>query len=97
MFLLLWFHQDKMLFSILKNLKFGSSLTMPNGSQHQFSGGLAGPNADLQIHTKEAVRRILSDGKIGSCEAFMDGHVSSDNLPELIELRLAMMSILMKN
>ena len=84
---LLWFHQDKMLFNILKNLKFGTVfLTMPNGSQHQFSGGLAGPNADLQIHTKEAVRRILSDGKIGFCEAFMDGHVSSDNLPELIEL-----------
>ena len=55
-------------------------LTMPNGSQHQFSGALAGPNADLQIHTKEAVRRILSDGKIGR-EAFMDGHVSSDNCP----------------
>ena len=76
-----------MLFNILKNLKYGKVLlTMPNGSQHQFSGKLAGPNADLQIHTKEAIRRILGDGKIGFCEAFMDGHVSSDNLPELIEL-----------
>ena len=84
---LLWRHQDKMLFNILKNLKFGTvSLTMPDGRQRQFSGGLAGPNADLQIHTKEAVRRILSDGKIGFCEAFMDGQVSSDNLPDLIEL-----------
>ena len=86
-FKLLRFHQDTMLFNILKNLKFGTVfLTMPDGSQQQFSGELAGPNADLQIHTKEAVRRILSDGRIGFCEAFMDGQVSSDNLPELIEL-----------
>ena len=84
---LLWFHQDKVLFTILKNLKFGKVfLTMPDGSRHQFSGGLAGPNADLQIHTKKAVRRILIDGRIGFCEAFMDGQVSSNNLPELIEL-----------
>ena len=84
---LLWRHQDKLLFNILKNLKFGTvSLTMPDGRQHHFSGGLVGPNADLQIHTKEAIRRILSDGRIGFCEAFMDGQVSSDDLPELIEL-----------
>ena len=75
---LLWFHQDKMLFNILKNLRYGTVfLTMPNGSQHQFSAGLAGPNADLQIHTKEAVRRILSDGKIGFCEAFMMGMLAA--------------------
>ena len=78
-----------MLFNILKNLKFGKVfLTMPDGRQQQFSGGLAGPHADLKIHTKEAVRRILSDGKIGFCEAFMDGQVSSENLPKLIELNI---------
>ena len=59
---------------------------MPDGQQHQFSGPLKGPKADLKIHSKDAVRRILSDGKMGFCEAFMDGQVSSDALPELIEL-----------
>ena len=80
-------HQVKLLFAILGNLQCGEIfLTMPDGQQHQFSGPLKGPKADLKIHSKDAVRRILSDGKMGFCEAFMDGHVSSDALPELIEL-----------
>jgi len=80
-------HQDKLLFAVLGNLQCGEVfLTMPDGQQHQFSGPLKGPKADLKIHSKEAVRRILSDGKMGFCEAFMDGHLSSDALPELIEL-----------
>ena len=80
-------HQDKLLFAILGNLQCGEIfLTMPDGQQHQFSGSLQGPKADLKIHSKDAVRRILSDGKMGFCEAFMDGQLSSDALPELIEL-----------
>ena len=80
-------HQYKLLFTILRNLQCGEIfLTMPDGQQHQFSGPLKGPKADLKIHSKDAVRRILSDGKMGFCEAFMDGQVSSDALPELIEL-----------
>ena len=80
-------HQDKLLFAILGNLQCGEILlTMPDDQQHQFSAPLKGPKADLKIHSKGAVRRILSDGKMGFCEAFMDGQVSSNTLPELIEL-----------
>ena len=83
----LWQHQNSLLFNILDNLQCGEvSLTMPDGVQKQFAGLLAGPKADLTIHSQEAVSRILSDGKMGFCEAFMDGLVSSRSLPQLIEL-----------
>ncbi|HBD52969.1 MAG TPA: SAM-dependent methyltransferase, partial [Alphaproteobacteria bacterium] len=72
---------------ILSNLHCGRlTLTLPDGSQHQFSGAMSGPDSDLTIHTESALRRLLHDGKMGFCEAFMDGEASSQSLPTLIEL-----------
>ena len=80
-------HQHKLLFGVLKYLRCGEvRLTMPDGSEHLFVGPIPGPKADLHIHNDAAVGRILRDGKMGFCEAFMDGDVSSVNLPAFIEM-----------
>ena len=79
--------QVRFLLAILSNLHCGRlTLTLPDGSQHQFSGTMSGPGSDLTIHTESALRRLLHDGKMGFCEAFMDGEASSQSLPTLIEL-----------
>ena len=79
--------QVRFLLAILSNLHRGRlTLTLPDGSQHQFSGAMSGPDSDLTIHTESALRRLLHDGKMGFCEAFMDGEASSQSLPTLIEL-----------
>ena len=79
--------QVRFLLTILSNLHCGRlTLTLPDGSQHQFSGAMSGPDSDLTIHTESALRRLLHDGKMGFCEAFMDGEASSQSLPTLIEL-----------
>ena len=79
--------QVRFLLAILSNLNCGRlTLTLPDGSQHQFSGAMSGPDSDLTIHTESALRRLLHDGKMGFCEAFMDGEASSQSLPTLIEL-----------
>ena len=79
--------QVRFLLTILSHLHCGRlTLTLPDGSQHQFSGPLDGPHADLCIHTESSLRRLLLDGKMGFCEAFMDGEISSQTLPALIEL-----------
>ena len=79
--------QVRFLLTILSHLHCGRlTLTLPDGSQHQFSGALSGPDSDLTIHTESALRRLLHDGKMGFCEAFMDGEASSQSLPTLIEL-----------
>ena len=73
--------------TILNNLHSGRlALTLPDGSHQVFTGAMAGPDADMHIHTGAALRRLLYDGKMGFCEAFMDGEVSSQSLPQLIEL-----------
>ena len=73
--------------TILNNLHCGQlALTLPDGSHQVFAGAMAGPDADMHIHTGAALRRLLYDGKMGFCEAFMDGEVSSQSLPQLIEL-----------
>ena len=73
--------------TIANNLHCGRlALTLPDGSYQVFSGTKVGPNAELHIHTEAALRRLLYDGKMGFCEAFMDGEISSQSLPELIEL-----------
>ena len=83
----LYRRQVKFLQSILENFHCGRlTLTLPDGSQQVFSGTIAGPVTDLHIHTKSALRRLLHDGKMGFCEAFMDGQASSQSLPQLIEL-----------
>ena len=79
--------QIRFLLAILSNLHCGRlTLTLPDGSQYQFSGAMSGPESDLTIHTESALRRLLHDGKMGFCEAFMDGEASSQSLPTLIEL-----------
>ena len=79
--------QVRFLLTILSHLHCGRlTLTLPDGSQHQFSGAMSGPDSDLTIHTESALRRLLHDGKMGFCEAFMDGEASSQSLPTLIEL-----------
>jgi cyclopropane-fatty-acyl-phospholipid synthase len=79
--------KSRVLFGILGHLHCGRvTLTMPDGTSHVFAGAEAGPETDLHIHTDSAVERILRDGKMGFCEAFMDGEVSSQSLPHLIEL-----------
>lgn len=79
--------QVRFLLAILSHLHCGRlTLTLPDGSQHQFSGAMSGPESDLTIHTESALRRLLHDGKMGFCEAFMDGEASSQSLPTLIEL-----------
>ena len=79
--------QVRFLLAILSNLHCGRlTLTLPDGSQHQFSGAMSGPDSDLTIHTGSALSRLLHDGKMGFCEAFMDGEASSQSLPTLIEL-----------
>ena len=80
-------HQEQVLFAILGNLQCGEIfLTMSDGQQHHFSGPSKGPKADLKIHSKDAVRRILRDGKMGFCEAYMAGEITSTDLSGLIEM-----------
>ena len=76
----------KILLEIAPLLPVGSlSLTFPEGDSHHFKGKRDGTEADLHIVNQAGLMRIIKDGKMGFCEAYMTGDVESKNLVNLIE------------
>ena len=76
-----------LLLAIFSNLQYGSlTVTLPDGSTRVFDGARPGPSADVQFHSMDAVARLISDGKMGFCEAVMDGEIDSSSMSCLIEL-----------
>ena len=76
-----------LLLSIFSKLEYGRlTVTLPDGEVREFSGTKDGPHASLKINTHDAVSRMLRDGKMGFCEAVMDGALESSSMSELIEL-----------
>ena len=72
---------------IFSHIQYGQlTLTLPDGSSHSFTGKQAGPTADMHLINDTAINRMVNDGKMGFCEAFMLGEVDSSNLTSLIEL-----------
>jgi cyclopropane-fatty-acyl-phospholipid synthase len=95
---LLYPMQVRAFLSVLKNIRAGTlNLTLADGSTYQFVGEMPGPEADLQINTRSALGQIMRDGKMGFCEAFMTGGVSSSRLPALIELVVLQNAYVEKN
>lgn len=76
----------KLLLELAPKLPVGAlSVSFPEGDVHHFSGKDKGPKADLQIIKQEGLLRLIKDGKMGFCEAYMLGEVESDALVNLIE------------
>lgn len=77
----------KFLVKVVSHIQFGHiTLTLPDGTKHSFTASQPGPKADLDLHSMNALTRILRSGKMGFCEAIMEGEASSSDLPKLIEL-----------
>ena len=79
--------KQRALLKIFSHIQYGAlTLTLPDGTSHKFTGKQAGPTADMQLIHDTAINRMVNDGKMGFCEAFMLGEVDSSNLTTLIEL-----------
>ena len=76
-----------LLCAIFSGLQFGTlTVSLPDGTSRSFRGERSGPDADLSILSMNAVSRMLNDGKMGFCEAVMDGEVESRSMADLIQL-----------
>ncbi len=77
----------KAFIKIISKLRYGRlHLTMPDGNQYQFEGSEQGPDADMTIHSHNAIKRMMADGKMGFCEAFMVAEITSHDPAALVEL-----------
>ncbi len=66
--------QNEALIRLARQIQYGSlKLTLPDGHQIEAEGKHPGPAADLTLHEGKALRAMLRDGKLGFCEAVLDG------------------------
>lgn len=73
----------------LKQLPAGHlSLTLPNGTHHEFHGQAPGPQAHLCIHNPAFVRKLLRKGSLGLAESYLDGDWDCEQLTPFLLLCL---------
>ena len=86
-----------LMLALFSRLQYGHlTVTLPDGTQRVFVGAEPGPKAELTITRMSAVSRILGDGKMGFCEAVMEGEIDSPSMSSLIELAVMHDSMLSK-
>ena len=62
------------------------TVTLPDGSRRDFGDRTSELRAEIRIHDRAALVRMLLDGETGGGEAYMDGLWSSPDLPGLLRL-----------
>ena len=63
-----------LLLALFSRLQYGRlDVLVPDGTSHRFDGPEAGPHAEMSINHMGAISRIMADGKMGFCEAVMEG------------------------
>ncbi|MGZ9277227.1 MAG: SAM-dependent methyltransferase, partial [Candidatus Limnocylindrales bacterium] len=62
------------------------TVVLPDGSHRVFGDAASPERAEIQIHDRQALVRMLIDGETGAGEAYMDGLWSSPDLAALLRL-----------
>ena len=74
---------------LLTHLNEGQlDVILPNGTTLRFGKPNGEPQALLRIHNDRLAKRFLTKGKLGFCEAYLDGDWSSPDIASLFELFL---------
>lgn len=77
----------RLLLALGEQLQCGElTVSLPDGSRRHFAGPETGPRAELTVHRLRFLRRMLTGGKVGFAEAYIDGDCDSDCLTALLEL-----------
>ena len=77
----------KFILKLAPKLSIGNlDITFPEGDRHYFEGAQKGPEGHIHIHTQAGLLQIIKKGKLGFCEAYMSGDVTSQNIVNLIEM-----------
>jgi cyclopropane-fatty-acyl-phospholipid synthase len=78
-----------LLLGLAGRIRLGSlEVVTPEGESYRFEGQEAGPSALLHIRHERVVRRLLTGGTLGFCEAYLDGEWTSPDLTALFKLAL---------
>lgn len=59
---------------------------IPDGRRFRIDSGKPGPVAELDIHNNDLFGRMIRDGDLGFCDAYLDGWWSSPDLQAFLDL-----------
>ena len=79
----------RLLLGFASAIRIGSlTMILPDGAVHRFKGPDPGPDGVIHIHQDRFARRMLTGGRLGFCESYLDGDWSSPDTPSLFEMAL---------
>lgn len=77
-------------FDIARRLERGRlDFVMPDGRRFRAEGRAPGLAAELQVHDPDVFARLIREGDLGFCEAYLDGQWSSPDLQAFLDLMQA--------
>lgn len=59
---------------------------LPDGSRHVAQGQAPGPEAEITLHHRDVFARLIREGDLGFCEAYVDGWWSTPDLMAFLDL-----------
>ncbi|WP_029013941.1 SAM-dependent methyltransferase [Niveispirillum irakense] len=79
----------RVLLSMAPAIRIGAlTIVLPNGRSHRFDGTQPGPHGVLYVRNDRLAARMLSGGKLGFCESYLDGDWTSPDTMALFEMAL---------
>ena len=77
-------------FDIARRLERGRlDFVLPDGRRFRAEGRAPGLAAELQVHDPDVFARLIREGDLGFCEAYLDGQWSSPDLQAFLDLMQA--------
>ncbi|MCU0882898.1 MAG: class I SAM-dependent methyltransferase [Hyphomonadaceae bacterium] len=74
-------------FAVASRLQRGRlDFLLPDGRRFRVEGAQPGPVAEITIHNAETFARLIREGDLGFCEAYLDGWWSTPDLQALMDL-----------
>ena len=72
---------------VLKGLRAGRiDFVLPDGRRFRVDGKEAGPVGEIVVHNPDVFARLIREGDLGFCDAYLDGWWSTPDLQALLDL-----------
>ena len=72
---------------VLKGLRAGRiDFVLPDGRRFRVEGREAGPVGEIVVHNPDVFARLIREGDLGFCDAYLDGWWSTPDLQALLDL-----------
>ncbi len=74
-------------YEVVRNLEYGRlDFVLPDGRVFRAEGKKPGPSAELVVHNPDTFARLIREGDLGFCDAYLEGWWSTSDLQAFMDL-----------